>query len=86
MRKNLTLSLVCGILFIIGYVIVDTVKVREFMTDETVEMMFDPEESEIWYECYSCGYHGQDFFEQEATLFDGEKMLICVNCGGLLEP
>ena len=51
-------------------------------TDEYTD--YDELEPES-YECYSCGWMGEDPFSQGSTLFDGdEDLFLCPICGNLI--
>lgn len=59
-------------------------KYREMAEQSLFEESFEELEGES-YECYNCGWSGEDFFSQEANLWDtNESMFLCPECGEMI--
>ena len=57
----------------------------DYNADDAFNKELEEYEEYDIFSCMNCGYTGSEFYEQESDLFVGEKIMLCVYCGGWVE-
>lgn len=46
---------------------------------------YEEYEEDGYYICYCCGWEGKEVHRQKSDLYPGEEILICIECGGIID-